>query len=173
MMRRLLTTMLVLLLAPQSQARTEVNPPLLLPNGAALTEAVRAADAKLFTLFFTGCDPEQLSSMVTETLEFYHDKGGLTASSGPDFVGQYAKSCEARKAPDAWRSRRELVTESLQVDPVPGFGAMEVGEHLFYERRGDGPERLVGRAGFAMVWQWTDGIWKLHRVLSFGHKAVQ
>jgi Domain of unknown function (DUF4440) len=161
MMRRLLTTMLVLLLAPQSQARTEVNPPLLLPNGAALTEAVRAADAKLFTLFFTGCDPEQLSSMVTETLEFYHDKGGLTASSGPDFVGQYAKS------------RRELVTESLQVDPVPGFGAMEVGEHLFYERRGDGPERLVGRAGFAMVWQWTDGIWKLHRVLSFGHKAVQ
>jgi hypothetical protein len=114
MMRRLLAMMLVLLLAPQTQARTEVNPPLPLPDGAALTEAVRAADAKLFTLFFTGCDPEQLRNMVTNTLEFYHDKSGMAASSGPDFVDQYAKSCEARKAPDAWRSRRELVRKACR-----------------------------------------------------------
>ncbi len=172
-MARLIATMLSLLLAGQAQARTEVLLPIPLPEGAALTEVVRTADEKLFALFFTGCDPEKLHGMVTETLEFYHDKAGVVASSGPDFVDQYAKNCEARKAPDAWRSRRELVTESLHVDPVPGFGAMEVGEHLFYERQGDGPERLAGRAGFAMVWQWDDGVWKLHRVLSFGHKAAQ
>lgn len=143
------------------------------PEGEALTESIRAADSEMFGLFFTGCDPEKLRGMVTDSLEFYHDKGGVTAKSGADFVEQYARSCEAKKAPDAWRSRRELIPESLHVDPVPGFGAMEVGEHLFYERQGDGPEKLAGRAGFAMVWQWDDGVWKLHRVLSFAHKAAE
>ena len=143
-----------------------------IPGGPALTGAIHAADTALFGLYFDGCNPVKLRAMVTDGMEFYHDKGGVTSATGADFVRDYAQSCEARKAPDAWRSRRELVPESLHVDPVPGFGAMEVGEHQFYERKGNGPEKLVGRAGFAMVWR-LDGIsWKLHRVLSFGHKPV-
>jgi Domain of unknown function (DUF4440) len=171
-MRRLLAPLFVLLLAGQAHAGVGQAPPAL-PEGAALTEAIRQADSELFALFFEGCDPAKLRGMVSETLEFYHDKGGVTASSGEEFVAGYAKGCEAKKAPDAWRSRRALVAESLHVDPVPGFGAMEVGEHLFYERQGDGPERLAGRAGFAMVWKLDGGKWKLHRVLSFGHKAAE
>ena len=143
-----------------------------MPDGAGLAASVQSADSELFDLFFTGCDPEKLRTMVTDTLEFYHDKGGLVATSGAQFVAEYATNCEARKAPDAWRSRRALVVDSLHVDPVPGFGAMEAGEHLFYERQGDGPEKLVGKAAFAMVWQWADGRWKLHRVLSYAHKPV-
>lgn len=170
-MRSLLASIIGLAFVAQAHAQSPAPPPM--PEGAALTEAVRAADAELFALFFTGCDPEKLRGMVTDSLEFYHDKGGVTANNGAEFVTEYAKSCEAKKAPDAWRSRRALVPETLHVDPVPGFGAMEVGEHLFYERKGDGPERLAGRAGFAMVWQWADGRWKLHRVLSFGHKAAE
>ncbi len=158
-----------LLFATAAQAAEPVPP----PEGTALTEAIRAADSALFGLVFDGCDPAKLRTMVSDDMEFYHDKGGLTASSGDAFVADYAKSCEEKKAQDAWRSRRELISETLHVDPVPGFGAMEVGEHLFYERRGDGREKLVGRAGFAMVWKWSDGAWKLHRVLSFGHKPVE
>jgi Domain of unknown function (DUF4440) len=161
--------LLSLLLASPLYAETPAAPPV----GDALTASIRAADGAMFGLVFDGCDPAKLRTMVTDDMEFYHDKGGQTASSGDAFVADYAKSCEAKKAPDAWRSRRELVVESLHVDPVPGFGAMEVGEHLFFERKGDGPEKLVGRAGFAMVWKWVDGSWKLHRVLSFGHKPVQ
>lgn len=143
-----------------------------IPGGAALTEAIRAADIALFRLFFEGCDPVKLRGMVTDDMEFYHDKGGVTSATGAVFVQDYAQSCEARKSADAWRSRRVLLPESLHVDPVPGFGAMEIGEHQFYERKGDGPEKLVGRAGFAMVWRLDGAIWKLHRVLSFGHKPV-
>ena len=166
-MRAVIALCLPLLFASPAHAA-----PAEMPKDAALTESIAAADNALFGLFFTGCDAEALRPMVSPTLEFYHDKGGLVATSGAQFVAEYAKNCEARKAPDAWRSRRALVPESLHVDPVPGFGAMEVGEHLFYERQGDGPEKLVGRAGFAMVWQWADGAWKLHRVLSFGHKPA-
>lgn len=163
----------ILFAASAAQAGAEIAPPPALPEGAALTESIRAADAELFGLFFSGCDAEKLRPMVSETLEFYHDKGGLVAKSGSDFVEQYAEACEARKAPDAWRSRRELIAETLHVDPVPGFGAIEVGEHYFYERQGAGPEKRVGRAEFAMVWKLDGGTWQLHRVLSFGHKAAE
>jgi hypothetical protein len=175
-MRRMSALILGLLLAlpaqaepmPAGQVPAQTIPAQTIPAGEALVAAIRSADTQLFDLFFTGCDPEKLRNMVTETLEFYHDKGGVTASSGEEFVSGYAQSCEAKKA-----SRRALVPESLAVDPVPGFGAMEVGEHLFYERKGDGPEKLVGRAGFAMVWRLDGNIWKLHRVLSFGHKPAE
>ena len=140
-----------------------------IPSGPALTDAIAASDKALFATMFEGCDPAALRSMVTPDLEFYHDKGGLM--SGADaFVADYAKSCEARKKPDAWRSRRELVASTLQVWPVPDYGAIETGEHLFYERHGDGPEKLVGRARFAIVWTLgADGKWRMRRALSFAH----
>ena len=146
--------------------------PLTLPAGAELTRAVAAVDAELFALFFQGCDPARLTTMVTSDLEFYHDKAGVAATSGAGFVADYAKSCEARKAPDAWRSRRELVAETLRVDPVPGYGAIEYGEHRFYERKGDGPERLAGFALFTMLWKLDAGAWKLARVMSYAHRAA-
>ena len=40
---------------------------------------------------------------------------------------------------------------------------------MFYERKGDWPERLAGRARFTMVWVWSEGSWKLSRVLSTRH----
>jgi hypothetical protein len=143
--------------------------PVAIPPQPALTEAIRSRDAELFELFFQGCDPARLRTMLTPDVEFYHDKGGFVFKSADEMVADYAKNCAARKAPDAWRSRRALVPASLTVDPVPGYGAMQAGEHLFYERKGDGPEKLVGRARFAMVWKLDGDGWKLSRILSFGH----
>jgi hypothetical protein len=143
-----------------------------IPAGAELTKALMIADAEFFALFFLGCNPARLATMVTDDLEFYHDKGGVVATSGKAFVAEYAKNCEARKAADAWRSRRELDTTTLRVDPVPGFGAMEHGEHRFYERKGDGPERLAGLATFTQLWKFDAGTWRLSRVMSFGHRAA-
>ena len=143
--------------------------PVAVPPQPALVEAIKSRDSELFELFFEGCDPARFRTMVTDDVEMYHDKDGFVFRGADEFVAAYAKNCEARKAPDAWRSRRELVPASLTVDPVPGFGAMEAGEHLFYERKGDGPEKLVGRARFAMVWKLEGGSWKLSRILSYGH----
>lgn len=144
-----------------------------LPEGVELTDAIRDRDAALFRIVFDGCEPDQLRTMVSDDFEMYHDRGGVVATSADAFVADYRASCTARLQPDAWRSRRELVAESLQVHPVPGFGAIEQGDHLFYERRGDGPERLVGRAHFVQLWQLTDDGWKLARVFSYAHAAAQ
>lgn len=143
-----------------------------IPAQPALTEQIRERDAAFFALFFTGCDPERARGFVTDDLEFYHDKGGVVTRSGDAFIAAYAKDCAARKAPDAWRSRRELVPATLKVWPAPGYGAIEQGEHLFYERKGDGPEKLVGRALFTQVWQLTDSGWRLSRILSYDHSPA-
>ncbi|MFZ4690778.1 MAG: nuclear transport factor 2 family protein [Polymorphobacter sp.] len=144
-----------------------------IPDGAALTDAIAARDKAVFELLFTSCDPVAMAGYIAPDFEMYHDKGGVVARNRADFIADYAKSCEAKKAPDAWRSRRELVPASLNVHPVPGYGAIEDGEHIFYERRGDGPERKAGTARFTQLWQLTPAGWQLSRVFSYAHKAAE
>jgi hypothetical protein len=164
---RLLFAASVLTSALSAQTQTPVA-----PTSAELTSAIAAFESDFFALFFLGCDPARLATMVTPDLEFYHDKSGVVATSGAALIADYTKNCEARKAPDAWRSRRELVPNTLHVDPVPGYGAIEAGEHRFYERKGDGHERLAGTALFTMLWKRDAGAWKLARVMSYGHRAA-
>jgi hypothetical protein len=144
-----------------------------IPQGATLTAEIRAADAALFDLYFLGCDPVRLDAMVTPDFEMYHDRNGVVATDDKMFVADYTRSCEAKKMPDAWRNRRALVPESLHVEPIPGYGAIEEGDHLFYERKGDGPEKLSGRAHFVQLWKKSAQGWQLARVFSYSHQAAQ
>jgi hypothetical protein len=139
-------------------------------SGPALTQAIAARDAALFETFFRQCDPAKMAGFLTPDLEFYHDKNGVVARSAKEFVDMYAKQCVGWHAPGAWNSRRELVASSLNVEAIPGYGAIEEGDHLFYERQGDGPERLTGKAHFVQLWQLgEDNVWRLARVLSYSH----
>lgn len=141
------------------------------PPQPALTQAIAARDAALFDVMFAQCDPEALAALVTEDMEFYHDKGG--AMDRKAFVDDYASSCAAKRAPDAWRSRRELVPETLKVHTIPGFGAVEEGAHRFYERKGEGPERLAGTARFSILWKLgADGQWRMARTFSIDHAVA-
>lgn len=145
------------------------------PPQAELENAIRQREAELFDLFFTGnCDLPRFRSMLADDLEFYHDKGGFNARNAEDFVAIFAKNCAERENPAAWRTRRQLVAGSLHIDPIPGWGAFEVGDHLFFEKHGvNGKETLAGKAKFAMVWVLgADRQWRLSRVLSFGHRPA-
>ena len=158
----------LLLLALASLPAFAEDAAVTLPEPAAMKEQIAARDLELFDVLFEQCAPDRMRALVTDDLEFYHDKGG--ASIGADkFVADYARSCEERKKPDAWRSRRKPVDGTQAFDPVPGYGAIHTGEHVFYERQGDGPQKLVGRAKFANLWKLTPEGWRLSRVLSYAH----
>jgi len=144
-----------------------------MPEGPALEKSIAARDAEFFELVFLGCDPKRLATMLTDDFEMYHDRGGLVATSAAPFVEQYSKDCAKRSKPDEWRSRRELVPGTMKVWPVPGFGAIEDGEHVFHERKGDGPEKKVGRARFTQAWKWSPEGWRLARVFSYDHSAIE
>jgi len=143
-----------------------------LPDAATLRSEIAARDAERFDLLFNRCEPERMRALIAPDLEFYHDRDGVVRGADR-FVADYRRFCTERRAPNAWRSRRALVPESLIVDPVPGHGAIEAGEHLFYERRGDGPERLAGRSRFANLWARTPDGWRLSRVFSYSHRQVE
>jgi hypothetical protein len=164
----------VLLALAAAVAQPRSPPPAVeVPQGPALTEQIAARDSAFFQLFFEGCDPVRVRKMMTDDIEMYHDKGGFVWRGADAAVADYSKSCGERKQPGAWRSRRELVRASLRVDPVPGYGAIEDGVHLFYERKGDGPERLAGRARFTQLWALgPDGAWRLARIFSFAHEKA-
>ena len=149
--------------------------PVVVPPQPELTRQIHDADAALFKLFFEGpCDVPRFRSMITDDIEFYHDKGGFNVGKPEDFVAQFKDRCAKLSDPTSFRQRRELVESSLHVDPIPGWGAMEVGDHDFYERRGPrGEWKLVGKASFAMVWVLGhDGKWRVSRVLSYSHRPA-
>ena len=161
------------MVAAASQAIAQV--PVQIPPQPELTRQIEAADADLFKLFFEGkCDPARFRAMLADDIEFYHDKGGFNVHNSGEFVAMHQERCKSNEDATSWRSRRELVRSSLHVDPVPGYGAIEAGDHLFYERHGaTGEEKLVGKAKFAMLWVLgKDGKWRLSRVLSFAHEAA-
>ncbi|HMI41109.1 MAG TPA: nuclear transport factor 2 family protein [Sphingomicrobium sp.] len=147
-------------------------PPVAIPAGEALKQAILSRDAEFFELYFTGCDPARLRTMLAPDMEFYHDKGGFAFRGAEAMVADYAKTCAAKAAPNAWRSRRSLVPATLRIDPIPGYGAIEDGEHYFYEGQGGGPQRRVGYGRFTIVWALSPDGWRLSRCLSFAHKPA-
>lgn len=144
-----------------------------LPEGPALKAILEKVDAEFFDLFFEQCDPARANAMLAPDFEMYHDKDGEVARSAADMIRLYTKQCETRKAPDAWRSRRELVAGSMTLHPIAGVGVFQQGEHVFYERQGNGPEKLMGKAKFSQFWRLESDGWKLARVFSYDHEAVK
>ncbi|HEX8572857.1 MAG TPA: nuclear transport factor 2 family protein [Allosphingosinicella sp.] len=164
----------LLLILAAAAAQASAPPAAAVPGQAELAEQIAARDSEFFKLFFEGCDPARLRTMIADDIEMYHDKRGFIWRGADGVIADYSKSCEERKKPDSWRSRRELVRASLRVDPVPGHGAIEDGVHLFYERKGDGPEKLAGRARFTQYWALVpDGGWRLARIFSFAHEKAE
>ena len=133
---------------------------ILLATAVPLRDEVAAADAAMFAAF-NAHDADKLGTWFSEDLEFYHDKDGKLS---------YADSMKGFRSLLGRNDglHRELVKDSLQVYPVPGYGAMEIGTHRFCHTENGKDD--CGTFGFAMVWQKDGGRWRVTRVLSFDHK---
>ncbi len=144
----------------QASQRTISIPALdAIKNDVELTQAITALDKQLFDAYNT-CDIHTLGSLVADDLEFYHDKTGLAVGKQP-FL-------DAIKNNICGKVTRELVPGTLEVYPIHGYGAVEIGLHRFHHP-GDTD---VGVAKFVQLWQYKDGAWKVTRVISYDHKAA-
>jgi hypothetical protein len=59
------------------------------------------------------------------------------------------------------------------VYPIPGYGAIEIGAHRFYEKKAGKDDVASGEAKFMHIWQNNDGAWKVTLVISYAHNALQ
>ena len=132
------------------------------PSPGELRAKIASLDAELFDAF-NRCDLEKFKSFFVEDVEFYHDNDGLT-------VGRQNVT-EAVKKNICGRVTRQLVPSTLEVYPLPGFGAIEIGVHRFHHPQAEDTEP-VGEGKFVHVWQNKDGAWKITRVLSYDHHAL-
>jgi ketosteroid isomerase-like protein len=126
-----------------------------------LYETIAGLDAQVFGAFNAG-DVDRLMGWFTADVEFYDDGGGNAlsdfAATKKDFVTLL------HNVPDL---RRQLVPGTLEVYPLKGYGAIEVGEHRFCHEENGKQDCAVTK--FSMVWRKTGETWKLARVLSYAH----
>lgn len=124
-----------------------------------LVAEMQKADAALFDAF-NACDLETVGKLFAEDLEFFHDLGGLT---------DYRQSMDNTKAlcDRKLGLKRELVEGSMEVYPVPGFGAIQKGRHTFCHM--ENGKNDCGTFEFVHVWRRDGDSWELARVVSYGH----
>lgn len=124
-----------------------------------LYKEIAQLDSVLFNAFNTRA-VEKFKSFFAEDLEFYHDKGGLTNYEHTiNFMKETAKNNNGLT--------RDLVKGSLEVYPIPGYGAMEIGAHRFCHL--ENGKQDCGTFKFVHIWQKKNGEWKITRVVSYDH----
>ena len=124
----------------------------------ALFDIILKLDSTWFAAF--NKDLVVFSSYLDSSLEFYHDRSGLTF---------YADNIAAFKriqtnTPDL---KRELLKETMEVYPIPGYGAVQIAQHRFCHM--ENGKMDCGVFKFIHVWKKTEKGWKVTRIVSVDH----
>ena len=132
------------------------------PVSKDLYDSIAYLDSVFFNAFNTR-NLDKLKTLISENLEFYHDLGGVTSYN--QNLHAFKKTFESDR-----RVRRELVKGTLEVYPIKDYGAVETGSHRFYATEKGQQEKLSSEAKFVQVWQKKNGVWKITRIISYGHQ---
>ena len=139
------------------------------PSNSELFITLKKNDSLIFERGFNNCELNAFVDLLSEDLEFYHDKGGITNSKAA-FVAQYKRGVCGNPN---YTARRELLEGSLEVFPLYDgdklYGALQKGIHRFFEGPAGKPEVPGSTARFTHLWLMEDGKWRLKRVLSYDH----
>ena len=128
-----------------------------------LYDEILQTDKTMFDAF-NERDLAKFVSFFAEDLEFYQDLTGLTnyRQNVETFKTNFAKSI---------RIRRELDLKSLEIYPLKDYGAMEIGTNRFYTIEPGQMEKLTAEVKFVHIWQKKHGVWKITRIISYGHRT--
>ncbi len=137
------------------QGFAQENPPVDL----VLYNTIARQDSLLFAAF-NARNLEGMKTFFDESLEVYQDNTGVRNFSETieAFAGLFEKD---------YVLTRELLAGSLEVFPIKDFGAIETGSHTFCHIENGKPD--CGTFRFLHIWKFTDGDWKISRLITYGH----
>jgi hypothetical protein len=124
-----------------------------------LFQEILRQDSLLFGAF-NNRDIAGFEKMFAKDLEFFHDKGGHT-----DYT--YTIQSLERTAAQNNGLRRDLVPGTMEVYPIPAYGAIQIASHRFCHQ--EAGKEDCGQFSFVHVWRRSPEGWKLARVVSYGH----
>lgn len=160
-MKQYLLTFYILLMSLPAFSQLDAN--------ADLYKTIMSRDSLLFNVGFNTCDIKQFERLLSDSLKFYHDKGGF--SDKTKFLSDLRNGlC---KDPAKRQVKRTLIKEDTEIYPLYKngvlYGAVQNGTHTFHE----GGENQPGIAKFTHLWQLENGEWKLLNSISFDHQALK
>lgn len=135
--------------------------PALLPHGELVAE-IREVDRQVFEAY-QACELSRYATFLSPDLEFYQDNLGVRNR------GQILASVKNR-CDEGVRLSRRLDENTLVINVIPGYDAVEAGSHSIYSIQEDGSQRLDATAKFIHIWTKKTGHWQLLRVVSFDHR---
>jgi hypothetical protein len=104
---------------------------------------------------YNNCKPEVQEQLISDDLEFYHDRSGVMTSK--------KALIEALKKNICGKVTRELLKGSIEVYPINNYGAVEMGYHRFHSKNDTGTPHY---ARFIHIWHRENGQWRITRVIS-------
>jgi hypothetical protein len=128
-------------------------------TASAQSDSLYKKIVELDSIFFNAyntCNIAMQERMYADSIEFYHDKGGLSTSK-KDLIANTQKFVCGKVS-------RLLVKGSIEVSPVPGYGAVEIGMHAFHNN--EEPNHVGKAARFVLIWKNTNDVWTITRVIS-------
>ena len=114
----------------------------------------------LDSIFFDAynhCNIAVMDSLMSENLEFYHDKGGFSNSK--------KETMEAVQKNICGKVTRELLKGSIEVYEIKDYGAVEIGFHGFHNNQEKEPE-TTHFSKFVHIWRLQNNKWQITRVIS-------
>lgn len=127
-----------------------------IPDNVELYNEIVAMDSEFFAAY-NRCDLEKQEEIYSDSIEFYHDQGGVMTSKKGILDATEKNICG--------KVTRHLVPDSIEVYPIKDFGAIEFGEHTFKNNQEsvDTPSQ-IGK--FVIFWEKIDSNWKITKVVS-------
>ena len=125
----------------------------------ALFNKVANLDSSLFAAY-NSKNLNLMKTYFTKDLEWYQDNGGLI-----DFEKVFSNFQSIFNRD--YDLKRNLIRESLEVHPIEGYGAIEIGKHQF--KHIENGKLEIGTFKFVMIWKNDNGNWKISRVISYDH----
>ena len=133
-----------------------------------LTQTILHLDS-MFWKSYNDCNTAGSGKYLSDDVEFYHDKGGITLGMENLVASIKNNLCSNENL----RVRREAVPGTVNVYPMKKsniiYGALISGDHYFYVTEKGKPEKREGLAKFTQLWILKDNVWKMTRILSFDH----
>ena len=126
------------------------------PDDQELYDEIIGMDSTFFHAY-NNCDMNKQAAIYGDSLEFYHDKGGLMTSK--------QEILDATKRNICGKVTRELVKGSIEVYPIKDYGAVEIGLHKFHNNQEPtGTPSKVSK--FIIMWQHKNTEWHIAKVIS-------
>jgi hypothetical protein len=156
-MKKVISILLIVITISCSTARQQpwqLQIPTYKPESKELYDSIVHMDS-VWEDSYNHCKLEVQDLLISDDLEFYHDRNGLMTSK--------LALIQALKNNICGKVTRELLDGSIEVYPIHNYGAVEMGYHRFHNKI---DTTMSNFARFVHIWRHENGQWKITRVIS-------